>query len=329
MSLQWRLERDRALPEKQIMSTERLKEQMFGRGRAHAAFAALIILSIVVFWKALHELVVFSLNQESSSHILLIPFVSAYLLYSERSRIFRSVQPSPYAGGAVVLAAVAVYVFAVSWLASRKPDEFLSAATLAIVAMWVGSFLLCYGSFAWRRASFSLLFLLLMVPLPPPVLERSIYLLQQGSTEIAYLLFKAVGVPVLRQGFVLTVPGVAIEVAKECSGIRSSVALFITCLLAAHLFLRTKWRMLIFVLLSLPLAVVKNGIRITTLTLLSVYVDPGFLTGRLHRQGGFVFFFLALAILAPVLIILQKSEGKEPIQDASIARKPENGLAAG
>ena len=87
--------------------------------------------------------------------------------------------------------------------------------------------------------------------------------------------------------------------------------------------------MLIFVLLVFPLAIVKNGIRITTLTLLSVYVDPGFLTGRLHHEGGFVFFFLALAILAPVLIILQKSEGKEPIEDASIARKPENGLATG
>lgn len=311
------------------METERLKEQIVGDGRAHAAFVGLVVLSIFVFWKTLHELVVFSFNQESSSHILLIPLVSAYLLYTERSRIFRIVQPSVYAGSAVVVAAVALYVFAVGWLALRQPDEFLSAAALAIVAMWVGGFLLCYGSPAWRRASFSLLFLLLMVPLPPPVLERCIYLLQQGSTEIAYLLFKAVGVPVLRQGFVLAVPGVAIEVAKECSGIRSSVALFITCLLAAHLFLRTKWRMLLFVLLVFPLAIVKNGIRITTLTLLSVYVNPGFLSGRLHRQGGFVFFFLALAILAPVLIILQKSEAKVSIEDATIARKPENGLAAG
>ncbi len=326
MSLQRRFERQRALLEKQIMSTELLKDRIVGRGRAHAAFAGLVILSSLVFWKALHELAVFSLNQESSSHILLIPFVSAYLLYSERSRIFGIVQPSPYSGSAVVLAAVAMYVFAVSWLASRRPDEFLSAATLAIVAVWLGGFLLCYGSSAWRKASFSLLFLLLMVPLPPPVLERSIYWLQQGSTEIAYLLFKAVGVPVLRQGFVLTVPGVAIEVAKECSGIRSSVALFITCLLAAHLFLRTKWRMLLFVLLSLPLAVVKNGIRITTLTLLSVYVDPGFLTGRLHHEGGFVFFFLALAILAPVLLLLQRSEAAPMNSSDKVPPSPDQEL---
>jgi exosortase len=317
------------VPEPFIVENTAMNDTIRRSVRAHAPFALLVLLSVLFFWKTIHAWVVFSLNEESSSHILLIPLVSVYLLYTERSRIFLVVRTSPFAGGAVMVASVAVYSFAALWLSSRMPDEYLPVATLAIVSVWLGGFLLCYGREAWRRASFSLLFLLLIVPLPPPVLERSISLLQQGSTEIAYLLFKAVGVPVLRQGFILAVPGVTIEVAKECSGIRSSVALFITCLLAAHLFLRTKWKMLVFVLLAFPLAIVKNGIRITTLTLLSVYVNPGFLTGRLHRQGGFVFFFLALAILAPVLILLQKSEEKDPARDAGLERKPESGLAAG
>jgi exosortase/archaeosortase family protein len=64
----------------------------------------------------------------------------------------------------------------------------------------------------------------------------------------------------------------------------------------------------VLVALALPLSVVKNGIRITTLTLLSLYVDPGFLYGKLHRDGGFVFFLLALALLYPVFLVLEKSE---------------------
>jgi exosortase len=314
------------MPETLIVATTSLKNRVTGSIRAHAPFALLVILSVLFFWKPIHALVVFSLNEESSSHILLIPLVSIYLLYIERSRIFRVVRSSPFAGSAVMLAAVTIYSFAALWLSSRVPDEYLTVATLAIVALWLGGFLLCYGGEAWRRASFSLLFLLLMIPLPPPALERSITLLQQGSTDIAYLLFKAVGVPVLRQGFILALPRVTIEVAKECSGIRSSVALFITCLLAAHLFLRTKWRMLIFVLLAFPLAIVKNGIRITTLTLLSVYVNPGFLTGRLHRQGGFVFFFLALAMLAPVLLLLQRSEAVAANPSGKLQQKAEREL---
>lgn len=141
------------------------------------------------------------------------------------------------------------------------------------------------------------------------LLDWTIYFLQCGSTSVAHFLFRILGVPVLRQGFLLTVPGVTIEVAKECSGIRSSMALFITCVFAARLFLRTPWKKLIFVLLSIPLALLKNGVRIVTLTLLSIYVDPSFLTGRLHKQGGFIFFLLALAMLAPVLKLIEKSEG--------------------
>jgi exosortase len=147
-----------------------------------------------------------------------------------------------------------------------------------------------------------------MVPLPDRVLGWVVHLLQQGSTEVTYLLFNMVGVPVLRQGYVLSVPTVTIQVAAECSGIRSSIALFITCLLAAQLYLRTPWKIGLFLLLVFPLALIKNGVRIVTLTLLSVYVDPSFLHGNLHRDGGFVFFVLALLLLFPVFVFLERSE---------------------
>jgi exosortase/archaeosortase family protein len=56
--------------------------------------------------------------------------------------------------------------------------------------------------------------------------------------------------------------------------------------------------------------ILKNGIRIATLTLLAMYVDPGFLYGRLHHQGGIVFFLIGLVLLLPVLLFLQRSETK-------------------
>ena len=311
------------------MTTVTLKETLGPNAWAHTAFVGLVILSVIIFSKTLHALVLFSFGHESSSHILLIPWVSVYLLWSERSRIFQMVRTSLISGATLILAAIALYLFMANHSSVQDPEQFLPGATLAIVLLWLGGFLLCYGVAAWRTASFSLLFLLLMVPLPPTVLERTIHVLQQGSTEIAYLLFKALGVPVLRRGFILAVPGVTIEVAQECSGIHSSVALFITCLLAAHLFLKSEWKILLFVLLAFPLAVIKNGIRIATLTLLSVYVDPDFLTGRLHHEGGFVFFLLALAILAPVLMFLQRSEKKTVGRDGTVPRETENGLAPG
>ena len=159
-----------------------------------------------------------------------------------------------------------------------------------------------------------------MVPLPDVILNRLIYALQEGSTQIAYLIFQAVGTPVLRHGFLLSLPGVTIEVAQECSSIRSSMTLFITCLLAAHLYLRTGWKIVLLLVLGLLLSVVKNGIRMATLTRRSIYVDPSFLTGRLHREGGFVFFFLALVMLWPVFLWMERSDKPHvPVNFAPLA----------
>jgi exosortase len=293
----------------------------------HACFLVFILVSILASWTTFSSLIVFSLHHEFSSHVILIPFISAYLLYTERRQIFRSIQTSFLAGGALVLAAVGIYWLAFRYTAFQDPVSYLPGTTLALVVMWMGGFFICYGSRAGRVAAFPLLFLLLMVPLPAGILRQTISLLQRGSTELSFLLFKAVGVPVFRQGFILSLPSVRIEVAQECSGIRSSIALFITCCLAAHLFLRTSWKMALFVLLSLPLAIVKNAIRIVTLTLLSIYIDPGFLKGSLHHDGGFVFFLLTLAILAPFLLLLQKSERRSITQPPKNQTTPETGLA--
>jgi exosortase len=276
--------------------------------KAHLAFGALVAVSAIVFWRTLSAWFAYSLHNPSGSHIVLIPFVSAFLIFRERQQIFSRVRPSIVAGIALVLLGIALH-----WTATRNPlpaqgDDWLSVAALAILLIWVGGFLASYGFAAVREAAFPLLFLLLMVPLPERFLNWTIELLQRGSTDISYLLFNMVGVPALKQGFVISVPGISIEVAAECSGIRSSLALLITCLLAAHLYLRTPWKIAVFILLVLPLSIIKNGIRIVTLTLLSLYVDPRFLTGSLHRDGGFVFFLLALLLLFPLFILLERSE---------------------
>jgi exosortase len=274
-------------------------------------FVAFIVISSVAFYKTLGAVIRYSLaSSDSSSHIVLIPIISFFLLYLERQRIFSVTRASIVPGASLALLGILL-----DWLVNRSsiPQEGnwrLCLETLCVVLVWIAGFLLCYGFAALRAAAFPLLFLLLMVPLPDVILDRAVYALQSGSTEISYLIFQLVGTPVSRHGFLLSVPGVTIEVAKECSSIRSSIALFITCLLAAHLYIRTAWKKFVFVILGLLLSVVKNGIRITTLTLLSVYVDPGFLYGRLHRQGGFVFFLIALLILLPVFLWMEKSDKK-------------------
>jgi len=276
--------------------------------KRHLSFLVFMAISSLVFYRTLSALVTYSLHDESSSHIVLIPAIAFFLIYLERERIFSITRTNLTSGILLVISGLILYGVAIRNSSLQEGNWALSATALALILVWSGGFLACYGFVALRAAAFPLLFLLLMVPLPDVLLDRIIYALQAGSTEIAYLIFQAVGTPVSRDGFLLAVPGVTIEVAKECSSIRSSIALLITCLLAAHLYLRTGWKILLFVVLGILLSVVKNGIRIATLTLLSIHVDPGFLTGRLHRQGGFVFFLVALLILWPIFLWLEKSD---------------------
>src|ERR1700722_5426229 len=276
--------------------------------RRHAAFAAFVVVSSVAFYKALSALIQYSLHNDSSSHVILIPFIALLLIYMERQKIFSITRMSEGPGVGLALEGTVFFFWAIRSSFPREGNWQLSLETLAVLLVWAGGFLLCYGSRAFRAAAFPLLFLLLMVPLPKVILEGATYALQAGSTEVTYLIFQMVGTPVSRHGFFLSVPGVTIEVAKECSSIRSSIALFITCLLAAHLYLRTGWKKIVVVVLALLLSVVKNGIRIATLTLLSIYVNPGFLSGRLHQEGGFLFFLIALLMLLPVFLWMEKSD---------------------
>jgi len=189
----------------------------------------------------------------------------------------------------------------------------LSGWILSLVLVWVAGFALFFGKIALKAARFPLLFLLLMIPPPNFLLDRIIYLLQEGSALITGALFDLFRVPALREGLVFHLARVDIEVAKECSGIRSSMALLILALLISHFRLKSFWCKTLFVACGLFMMILKNGIRIATLTLLAMYVDPNFLFGRLHRQGGVVFFVLALLLLLPLLFVLQRWESKRTV----------------
>ena len=186
----------------------------------------------------------------------------------------------------------------------------LRLSVLTLVLYWIACFILGFGMRAARKAAFPLVFLFLMVPLPVSLMDSAVVVLQRGSANAAYGLFKLAGVPVYRQGFQFSLPGVDIKVAEECSGIRSCIALFITSLLAAHLFLRSNWNKLFLGLVAIPIAIFKNAVRIFTISWLGVYVDSNFLYGRLHRYGGLPFSIFALALMLPLLFAFYKWEAR-------------------
>ena len=261
----------------------------------------------------IRELIEFSLSDRMvASQIVVVPFVSAGLIFLRRREVFRVVENGMLAGATTIglgLAVLSLPVFG----GGGNPDR-LSLLTGGLLVAWVGGFLFFYGAPAFRRAVFPLLFLAFSVPIPSAVLDGTIAFLQRASADTAYGLLKLTGTPVYREGFVFALPGLLIEVAPECSGIRSGIAMLMTSLLGGYLMLSSWWKRAALVLAALPLLILKNAIRIDTLSLLSIHVDPGFIEGRLHQEGGVVFFALGLLMLYPVLLVLMKSEGNQRLR---------------
>jgi exosortase len=271
-------------------------------------FGSWIVLSCLLFSHPVSAFVRVSLSNADASHVILIPFISAWVLFVERHNVFLDFSYDKVLGGRFLFLACCTALASRFAGGGSSLDLQLSGYILSLVLFWVAGFGLLFGKTASRAGYFSLLFLFLMVPLPKLLVNHNIYLLQAGSAWITGALFDLLGVPVLREGFVFHLARFNIEVAKECSGIRSSMALLILALLVAHFRLRSFWKKVLFLVCGLFLMVLKNGIRIVSLTVLAMHVDPNFLYGKLHNQGGVVFFLVSLLLLAPVLWWLQRGE---------------------
>ena len=281
-------------------------------------FAALCALAVVIGWHPLAATFHLALDSEEFTHILLILPIAVTLIALDWKTMKPLSQPS-VRGGAVLLilsaatAALAVFAF--------SADVQHSVAMIAIVLWWIGAFVLTFGKRVARSFLFPLCFLFWMVPFPNSLVDRLIALLQHGSASSARFLFESARVPLVVDGLRLAIPGVTLEVAKECSSIRSSLMLVVTSMVLAQLFLRSPWRKALVIAVSLPLSVAKNGLRIFTIGMLGTRVDPVFMTGDFHHRGGVIFFAIALAAIFLLLWILRKGEeraarGEQPLATA-------------
>jgi exosortase len=280
---------------------------------------ALAAASIAIWWRPLAATVRLAWSSDAHTHILLILPLSMALVYFDSRSTRPAIEWSPSAGG-ILLALGLIVRFSATWRGWDLPaDQRLSLSMLGLVIFWIGSVVVLFGVAAFRAFLYPLCLLFLIIPLPEPELGGVTELLQNQSAVGAGAMFRVAGVPVERDGIMLSIPGLDIEVATECSSIRSSMMLVVTTLVLAHLFLRSWWKKSILILAAIPLSIAKNAFRIFTIAELGTRVDPGFLVGRLHRNGGIVFFALSVAAISVLLWILRRTESATPVRRSATA----------
>jgi exosortase C (VPDSG-CTERM-specific) len=268
----------------------------------------------ICFGRPLCDLIRLCLRNDLYSHILLIPFISVYLVWLKRHDLAQDSKPArrfvlfPLSVG---LALLGGYWFGTYYGWKPSLYDYLALITLSFLSFLLSGCLVFLGKETLRAAAFPLALLIFTVPFPTLVRDGIDSFLQRGSADVAYALFRLSGMPVFRQGPEFQLPGFSLQVAPQCSGIHSSLVLFITSLLAGHLLLGRGWTRAVLVLAVIPLAMLRNGLRIFTLGELCVNVSPNMIHSNIHTHGGPIFFVLSLVPFFFLLLWLRK-QGPKP-----------------
>jgi len=270
--------------------------------------AGYLVLLLLLFAQPLTRLMLYAARSSLNSYIPLVPFISGYLLYINRSRCSATYRTS--IAGTITLAAIAIAALAagIGWKRDLSINDGFSLMALAFVSfVAVGGFLF-FGSKWMAAMAFPAAFLIFTVPLPDAATKWLEEALALASAQTAALLFTVSGTPFVREATLFQLPRISLRVAQECSGIHSSWVLFITSLLASHLFLRTGWRRVVLVAFVIPLGILRNGFRILVIGLLCVHVGPQMIDSSIHHRGGPLFFALSLVPLLLLLLWLRRQE---------------------
>ena len=272
------------------------------------------VLLAVCFYRPLFDLLNFTVHDKLFSYIPLIPIISAYLIWTDRKKFTTEVCPSRI--GAAVAFCVGAAIALIWWLGTRsgweiESQDYIALMTLSFLCFFWGACLALPGWKILRDAAFPIAFLIFAVPMPTSWVDGIETFFQYTSAFAAEMLFTVARTDCLRQGLQLNLPGFSLFVAPECSGIHSTLVLFITSLLAAYMFLRRTSSRLILALSILPLAILRNGFRIFVIGELCVHISPAMIDSPIHRKGGPIFFALSLIPLFLLLVFLRKRDFNE------------------
>jgi exosortase C (VPDSG-CTERM-specific) len=277
-------------------------------------FGVFVGLLCVVFLQPLISLIRVAQKDEMSSHILLIPFICGYLVWIRRKELPLDWVAAPVGCLAGFFAGCSCVVAA--WFLTKNGwhppgNDHLMLIMVGFYFLFVSACCAFLGRTLTLALTFPLCMLIFIIPLPHFFIDGSEIVLQHASAWAAHLLFQISGTPVFQEGLVFSLPGLSLRVAQECSGVRSSLVLLITSLLASNLYLRTPWKRVLLVAFTLPLGILRNAFRIFSLAMLSIHVDPAIMDGALHHKGGPIFFAISLLPFFGLLIVLTRSDSKK------------------
>ena len=258
--------------------------------RAWMPYVVVALLLAAIYFRIAAKLLVDWYNIPDYSHGFLVPFFAAFLLWDKRKKIAATPVRPTWAGIPLILLGIVTVFFGV-----YGAELFLSR--ISFVMILAGIVWTFFGGAMLREIRFPLAVLLLAIPFPAIIFNQITFPLQLLASSLASGLLPFLGVPVFREGNVIQLPIMRLEVAEACSGIRSLMSLFTLSVFYGYFLEKTTGRRWILALASIPIAVAANALRIVGTGLCVQYWDPSKAVGFFHEFSGWVMFVISLGFL--------------------------------
>jgi exosortase len=224
------------------------------------------------------------------SHGFFVPVFSAFVIWQERDRLQRLPLRPAWSGVWFLVLGLCLLM-----LGQLGAEIFLARFSLLFVL--AGLIILFFGWIFFRAILFPLAFLVMMIPIPAIVFNQITFPLQIFASKVASTILPWLGVPILREGNVILLPSIALEVADACSGIRSLMSLATLAIIYGYLMDRRVSIRILLAVAALPIAVAANSLRVVITGLLVQYWDPDKAQGFFHEFQGWLMFVASLGML--------------------------------
>lgn len=287
-----------------------------GRGAWPGSLVVLSFASAALVWAFQTEIgaaVQVWSNSATFGHAFFIAPISLFLFYRARHRL-APLQPS-----ATPWATVLIAMLAFVWVSGEMANVIV-VKQLAVVGLWQALFLLVLGWRVTRAVLFPLLYLYFAVPLG----SSAIPVLQDLTAQMVVHLLRLTGIPVFLDGFLIQIPTGSFLVAEACSGVRYLIVSLALGVLAAHLFLRSWPRRLLFVGLSIVIPIAANGIRAYSIIMLAHFTDYRTAGEFDHVLYGILFLGIVTVSLLGLAALLRDRHRPDPgaVDVADVGNRP-------
>jgi len=280
-----------------------------------SASLLLFICFFLFYFTTLRALFNVWLTNDDYSYGFLIPIISIYLIWERRNEISKAIVSVNWLGAIPFFLLLAMAVYGILGSSGSAVQPTIPLILLSIV-------LFCFGWQMFQTLFLPLAFLIFMIPLPPVVETKIGVPLKLISTKFGAAILRLFGIPVFVEGNVLDIGVTQLQVVDACAGLRFILPLLALGVVFAYFFEKNRWKQVVLVLVTIPIAIITNGVRIGATGILAYQYGSKVAEGFFHGFSGWVVFLFALALLGIFhFLFLRRIGGKGKTKNDPVVLK--------